>query len=69
MGMEFMSGLDWRSEEAYANFKDAESMDVAWEWLRRDTEYQKDYQNIGQPQRLSVATEAFRQKWGLSFRS
>ena len=64
-----MSSVDWRSEEAYGNFKNAESMDIAWEWLRRDTEYQKDYQNIGQSQRLSVATGAFRQKWGLSFRS
>jgi len=64
-----MSGVDWRSEEAYANFKNAESMDIAWEWLRRDTEYQNDYQNIDQSQRLSVATGAFRQKWGLSFRS
>jgi hypothetical protein len=65
-GNRFMSGVDWRSEEAYANFRNAESMDIAWEWLRRDTEYRKDYQNIDQSQRLSV--EAFRQKWGLSFR-
>jgi len=44
-------------------------MDIAWEWLRRDTEYQKDYLNIDRSRRLSVATEAFRKKWGLSFRS
>ena len=69
MGIKFMSGVDWRSEEGYANFKNAESMDIAWEWLRRDTEYQKDYLNIDRSRRLSVATEAFRKKWGLSFRS
>jgi Family of unknown function (DUF6499) len=62
-----MSGVDWRSEEAYANFKSAESMDIAWEWLRRDSEYQEDYRNIDKPP--SAAPGAFRQKWGLSFRS
>jgi len=63
-----MSGVDWRSEEAYANFKNAESMDIAWELLRRDSDYQSDYRNIDKPQLLSAATGAFRQKWGLSFR-
>ena len=61
-----MSDVDWRSEEAYSNFKNAESMDIAWEWLRRDTDYRRDYQAV-EP-RLNGATETFRSKWGLSFR-
>jgi len=65
---EFMSGVDWRSEEAYANFKNAETMDIAWEWLRRDADYQSDFRNLEDAQRLSGATETFRQQWGLSFR-
>lgn len=64
-----MAEIDWRSEEAYANFKNAESMDIAWEWLRRDANYQSDYQGLEHGQRLSGAPEAFRAQWGLSFRS
>jgi len=63
-----MADVDWRSEEAYANFKNAESMDIAWEWLRRDANYQSDYQSLENAQRLSDTTETFRQQWGLSFR-
>jgi hypothetical protein len=33
-----MSGFDWRSEQAYAKFENAEMVDIAWEWLRRDSE-------------------------------
>jgi hypothetical protein len=69
MGTGIMATMDWRSEEAYANFKNAESMDVAWEWLRRDANYQSDFRNLEDAQRLSGATETFRQQWGLSFRS
>jgi hypothetical protein len=64
-----MADVDWRSEEAYENFKDAEAMDIAWEWLRRDTNYQRDYQSLEMAQRLSGTTETFRLQWGLSFRS
>ena len=63
-----MANVDWRSEEAYANFGNAESMDIAWEWLRRDANYQSDFRNLEDAQRLSGATETFRQQWGLSFR-
>jgi hypothetical protein len=63
-----MADVDWRSEEAYANFKNAESMDIAWEWLRRDADYQSDYRRLEDAQQLSSATETFRQQWGLSFR-
>jgi hypothetical protein len=63
-----MANVDWRSEEAYANFGNAESMDIAWEWLRRDANYQSDYQSLENAQRLSDTTETFRQRWGLSFR-
>jgi hypothetical protein len=67
-GNRFMSGVDWRSEEAYANFKNAESMDIAWEWLRRDSLYQEDYQSLERARRSNGATGVFRLKWGLSFR-
>ncbi|XIA62372.1 transcriptional regulator domain-containing protein [Bradyrhizobium sp. TZ2] len=62
-----MSGFDWRSEQAYANFEKAETVDIAWEWLRRDSEYHKDYGALTIPARLNGATDDFRHKWGLSF--
>jgi Proteobacterial transcriptional regulator-like domain len=68
-GISTMSGFDWRSEQAYANFEKAETVDIAWEWLRRDSEYHKDYGALATPARLNGATDDFRHKWGLSFRS
>jgi hypothetical protein len=64
-----MTGFDWRSEQAYANFEKAETVDIAWEWLRRDSEYHKDYGALTIPAQLNGATADFRHKWGLSFRS
>jgi Family of unknown function (DUF6499) len=64
-----MSAFDWRSEEDYANFEKAETADIAWEWLRRDGDYHKDYGALAIPARLNGATSVFRHKWGLSFRS
>ena len=69
VGKQYMSAVDWRSEEDYANFEKAEAADIAWEWLRRDGEYQKDYGALTIPARLNGATNDFRYKWGLSFRS
>jgi Family of unknown function (DUF6499) len=64
-----MSGVDWRSEEAYANFKKAEAADIAWEWLRRDREYQENYASLSPDEKSGIVTEVFRRQWGLSFRS
>ena len=63
-----MAGFDWRSEQAYANFEKAEAADIAWEWLRRDSEYQGEYEALVSDERLGGITHDFRQKWGLSFR-
>jgi len=64
-----MSAFDWRSEPAYDNVNEAETIDIAWEWLRRDDEYQGAYAALTRDQRSSGMGEDFRQKWGLSFRS
>ncbi len=69
VGKQYMSAVDWRSEEDYANFEKAEAPDIAWEWLRRDGDYHKDYEALAIPARLNGATCDFRHKWGLSFRS
>lgn len=64
-----MPGADWKSEEAYPDAKKAEAVDIAWEWLRRNCEYQRDYMALATSQRSSATTGPFRQRWGLSFRS
>lgn len=63
-----MSGVDWRSEQDYANFGTAETADIAWEWLRRDSEYEQEFRNLTAAERSSGMTHQFRNKWGLSFR-
>ena len=63
-----MSAFDWRSEPAYDKVYEAETMDVAWEWLRRDAEYQTAYRRLTSDQRSSGMTDGFRELWGLSFR-
>ncbi|WP_422109885.1 transcriptional regulator domain-containing protein [Bradyrhizobium elkanii] len=63
-----MSGADWRSESTYNDVKRAETADMAWEWLRRDREYQKDFRAVLRCKR-SGGTNRFRRKWGLTFSS
>jgi hypothetical protein len=63
-----MSSFDCKSEDAYPDAKEADTVDIAWEWLRRDREYQRDYQTLVSSQRSSAMTDGFRQQWGLSFR-
>ena len=64
-----MSVVDWRSEQDYANFDKAETDAFAWEYLRRDNEYEQDFRNLTSAAQASVAPHQFRKKWGLSFRS
>jgi hypothetical protein len=59
---------DWRSEQDYANFEKAETADIAWEWLRRDSEYEQEYRNLTAAARSIAMPRQFRKKWGLSFR-
>ncbi|WP_426441323.1 transcriptional regulator domain-containing protein [Bradyrhizobium genosp. P] len=62
-----MLGADWRSESAYHDVKQAETADMAWEWRRRDREYQQDFRGLLSSKQSSV-TDHFRRKWGLTFR-
>ena len=42
-------------------------MGIAWEWLRRDSEYHKDYGALSTPARLNGATDDFRHNGGCLF--
>ncbi|MFB9264643.1 transcriptional regulator domain-containing protein [Bradyrhizobium erythrophlei] len=63
-----MAGADWRSEQAYPDAKTTETVDLAWECLRRDREYKTDYKMLLSSKRSSMTADHFRWKWGLSFR-
>jgi hypothetical protein len=62
------SAPDWRSPAAYAYVADLSPSDLAWEFLRRNPDYQRECQALQQqPESLDLA-EAFARRWGLRFR-
>ncbi|MEQ8750048.1 MAG: DUF6499 domain-containing protein [Amphiplicatus sp.] len=63
-----MLSIDWRSPAAYKFAKSIPAAGFAWEYLRRDDDYRREFQAITAsstpaPERL----EAFAQRWGLRF--
>ena len=48
--------------------ENAEAADIAWEWLRRNSDYERDYRALQRNELSSATTGDFRQLWGLSFR-
>lgn len=59
----------WRSETAYDYIEKLTPGDLAWEFLRRNPDYRKSYQELLDVGRLTedVARE-FAEQWGLRFR-
>jgi len=59
----------WRLESAYAHFDTLPGSGLAWECLRRNHEYQKDFastlQKTGDLQRVH---QRMMRRWGLRFR-
>ena len=53
----------WRSSETYDYLDELDSPDLAWEWLRRNAEYQKDYAEADSPSLKSK----LQKRWGLQF--
>lgn len=60
---------DWRSASAVETLRRIDRAGFAWEFLRRNPRYRKDYNQIrkGAPRSPRVA-EAVSQRWGLCFR-
>ncbi|MBY6239573.1 transcriptional regulator domain-containing protein [Methylosinus sp. Sm6] len=59
----------WRSASAYDYLDRLVAPDLAWEWLRRNGDYQRDYSEIGRHEtEASLLTDRTRQRWGLQFR-
>ncbi|WP_421934273.1 transcriptional regulator domain-containing protein [Phenylobacterium sp.] len=59
----------WRSSAEYDYLDDLIASDLAWEYLRRNPEYQRDYAQIGgRATGVEQATKRLRLRWGLRFR-
>jgi hypothetical protein len=63
-----MPEFNWRSPESYTSLQSADVTAIAWECLRRNTDYQRDYEAIVAAGRLADVAAEFRRRWGLCFR-
>lgn len=60
---------DWRSHSAYDYIDDLNAQELAWEFLRRDTEYRKEFLDLSAAGQLDeIEGRAFAGRWGLCFR-
>ncbi|WP_421871892.1 transcriptional regulator domain-containing protein [Nitratireductor rhodophyticola] len=56
----------WRSSPEYSYIDDIVAPDLAWEWLRRNDGYQRDYAEFeARPLTPDVAAARVRRRWGL----
>ncbi|CAM4382657.1 transcriptional regulator domain-containing protein [Palleronia rufa] len=59
----------WRSSAEYDYVEDLSASDLAWEWLRRNKRYAKDYATLSKAAPADASLkEALLEKWGLRFR-
>ncbi|MBO0754201.1 MAG: hypothetical protein J2P53_18920, partial [Bradyrhizobiaceae bacterium] len=59
---------DWRSADAYAYLDDAEPAVFAWEFLRRNAEYQQTYRSVsGEADASPELSRSQARRWGLRF--
>jgi hypothetical protein len=63
-----MPDFDWRSPDSYKSLEDAEIADIAWECLRRNADYRRDYEAMIASSPDGQATAEFRRRWGICFR-
>lgn len=63
-----MLRIDWRAPASYGHAKAIPPAGFAWEYLRRDEDYQRDFQTIASVKEPGTAQlETFSQRWGLRF--
>ena len=63
-----MAAFDWRSPESYKSLQNADITNIAWECLRRNVDYQRDYQAMVAAGGGREVGAEFRRRWGLCFR-
>src|SRR6266849_9754961 len=60
---------EWRSEAAYAYLNDLTPAELAWEFLRRNPEYQRDYRTAADATADQAKSSGpLIAQWGLRFR-
>ena len=63
-----MLDIDWRSAAAYQHAIVIPASGFAWEYLRRDDDYHRDFDRLSRRKPPAATTlEAFSQRWGLRF--
>ena len=63
-----MLDIDWRSPAAYQHAKVIPASGFAWEYLRRDDNYHRDFDRLNRRKSSTATTlDAFSQRWGLRF--
>ena len=67
-----MTRTDWRSPDAYEDLRSLDAPGFAWEYLRRNPEFQRDQSKLERAARGgaldSAEEEAFTRRWGVRFR-
>jgi hypothetical protein len=62
-------GSDWRSSAIYEYLYDLDASELAWEFLRRNPDYQRDYCTSPRPELVADdGAEWSARTWGLRFR-
>lgn len=59
----------WRSSAGYDYVRDLTASDLAWEWLRRNKDYQQDFVALATAGADTAGAAALLEPWGLRFRS
>ena len=63
-----MLKIDWRSPEAYQDAEAIPAAGFAWEYLRRDDDYHRDFERVNRSTPPTDTTlDAFSERWGLRF--
>ena len=67
-----MSRVDWRSPGTYEDLRSLDAPGFAWEYLRRNSDFQQDRRKLERAARrggLNQAdADAFARRWGVRFR-
>jgi hypothetical protein len=67
-----MSRADWRTPGAYEELRSLDAPGFAWEYLRRNSDFQQDRRKLERTARRGVLNQAeadaFARRWGVRFR-
>lgn len=63
-----MPNTDWRTPATYAHAQNLSTAGFAWEFLRRDPDYRRDFRRVkASPRGMVEPQTTFADRWGLRF--